>query len=85
MNAGCREEYLTVLAGILFGGAGCHSNVKKDEPGYAITASEVAKQDLALHNRTADATKKLRQPSCVRFTLSAVASKAGRMLSGDNW
>jgi hypothetical protein len=30
----------------LFGGAGCGSNVKKDEPGYAVTASKVAKHDL---------------------------------------
>jgi hypothetical protein len=46
MNAGCRKKCLTVLASILFGGAGCGSNVKKDEPGYAVTASKVAKHDL---------------------------------------
>jgi hypothetical protein len=47
MNACCREKSLTVLAAILFNSAGCDSNVKRDGPRYAITASEVAKQDLA--------------------------------------
>ena len=46
MNAGCREKSLTVLAAILFNSAGCDSNVKRDGPRYAITASEVAKQDF---------------------------------------